>query len=120
MTVDRARHPARPARSPDVSGDACDELCELERSCETVICTVSERLHARLDGGPRGDREDRHVDAGSAELAQDIEAVSIDQRELEKHEIEIAALASIDRIRPGLDKIDAVSHACQVLVDRVG
>src|SRR5262245_11430288 len=85
--------------------DAGDQLALVERLGQVVVGPEAEALDFVVEFGKSRKNQDRRVDAGRAQPAQDLVTIDVWQHDIEKNDVVVVKLADLEAIFPQVGRI---------------
>ena len=86
--------------------DAGDQLVLVEGLGQVVVGAEAEALDLVLDAGEAGEDQDRRLDLGDAQRAQDLVARHVGQVQVEQDDVVVVELAEVDALLAEIGRVD--------------
>ena len=99
--------------------DARDQLVLVERLGHVVVGAEAQALHLVLDAGEAGEDQDRGLDLGDPQRAQNLEAGHVRQVQVEQDDVVVVELAEIDALFAEIGGVDVEALGFEHQLDRL-
>ena len=99
--------------------DARDQLVLVERLGHVVVGAEAETLDLVLDAGKAGEDQDRRLDLGDPQRAQNLETRHVGEVQVEQDDVVVVELAEIDAFFAEVRRVDVEALGFEHQLDRL-